>query len=257
MTETGYQPQYRQIEQALRERIATLRPGERLPSDADLCAEFGVSRMTARNAVQRLTADGLIRREPGRGTFVARPPAHRRANRLMTFSQEMRRAGRIPTSRVLTRAVRPSSPAEAASLGIAAHELVVHLRRLRQADGQPIALESAILIGACADAVMAADLGQGSLHEALGRAGIALRRGTGTITAAKATADDARLLALQAGDPLLVERRVIMDGHGRRIEATESRYPADRYGLDVQFDVEGPDLGTTGENGAMNGAAGR
>ena len=60
MTDLDYRPQYRQIEQALRERIAELQPGERLPSDAELCTEFGVSRMTARNAMQRLAEDGLI-----------------------------------------------------------------------------------------------------------------------------------------------------------------------------------------------------
>ena len=242
MTEAGYQPQYRQIEQALRERISTLRPGERLPSDAELCVEFGVSRMTARNAMQRLAEDGLIAREPGRGSFVAEPPAHRRANRLMTFTQEMLRAGRVPSSRMLTRVIRPSTTAEAASLGIPSRQPVVHLRRLRQADDEPIALESTVLIGACADAVMTADLARGSLHETLGRAGIVLRRGTGTIAAAAATAEDARLLANRTGDPLLVERRVIVDGHGRRIEVTESRYPADRYALIVHFDVEGPDV---------------
>ena len=242
MTEAGYQPQYRQIEQALRERISTLRPGERLPSDAELCVEFGVSRMTARNAMQRLAEDGLIAREPGRGSFVAEPPAHRRANRLMTFTQEMLRAGRVPSSRMLTRVIRPSTTAEAASLGIPSRQPVVHLRRLRQADDEPIALESTVLIGACADAVMTADLARGSLHETLGRAGIVLRRGTGTIAAAAATAEDARLLAIRTGDPLLVERRVIVDGHGRRIEVTESRYPADRYALIVHFDVEGPDV---------------
>jgi GntR family transcriptional regulator len=247
MTESSYQPQYRQIEQALRQRIMTLSPGERLPSDADLCAEFGVSRMTARNAMERLAADGLIRREPGRGSFVERTPTHRRANRLMTFTQEMRRAGRVPSSRMLSRVIRPSSTAEATSLGIPARQPVVHLRRLRQADGEPVALESAVLIGACADAVMTADLSAGSLHETLGRAGFVLRRGTGTITAATATAEDARLLAIRVGDPLLVERRVIVDTHGRPIESTESRYVAERYGLDVQFDVEGPDIDGQGD----------
>ena len=236
------QPQYRQIEQALRERIAALPPGARLPSDAELCAEFGVSRMTARNAMQRLAEDGLITRNPGRGSFVAEPPAHRRANRLMTFTQEMRRAGRVPSSHVLTRVIRPSTPPEAESLGIAPGEPVVHLRRLRLADDEPIALESTVLVGLSANAVMTADLAGGSLHETLGRAGIVLRGGTSTISAAAATPDDARLLEVRIGDPLLVERRVIADGHGRRIEATESRYAADRYGLDVGFDIEGPDV---------------
>lgn len=241
MTAASYQPQYRQIEQALRVRIATLQPGARLPSDAELCVEFGVSRMTARNAMQRLAEDGLVAREPGRGSFVAEPPAHRHANRLMTFTQEMLRAGRVPSSRVLTRVIRPSTTAEAADLGIPPRQPVVHLRRLRLADDEPVALESTILIGACADAVMTADLASGSLHETLGRSGILLRRGTSTIAAAAATAKDARLLALRTGDPLLVERRVIVDGHGRRVEATESRYSADRYALVVHFDVEAPD----------------
>jgi GntR family transcriptional regulator len=241
MTAMELAPQYRQIEQALRERIASLQPGERVPSDAELCVEFGVSRMTARHAMERLADDGLVRREPGRGSFVARPPAHRRANRLMTFTHEMTRAGRVPSSRVLTKVVRPSTPGEATSLRITAGEPIVHLRRLRLADGEPIAIESAVLVVAAANAVMPADLANGSLHEALRQAGFTLRRGSGTIAAAVATQEDAGLLAIRPADPLLVEQRVIEDAHGRRIEATESRYAANRYALEVRFEVGPPE----------------
>jgi GntR family transcriptional regulator len=160
----------------------------------------------------------------------------------MTFTQEMRRAGRTPTSRVLTRVIRPSTAAEAASLGIPVRQPVVHLRRLRLADDQAVALESAVLIGDCARAVMTADLANGSLHETLARSGFVLCRGTSTIGAEMATHEDSRLFEIRVGSPLLVERRIIEDDHGRRIESTESRYPADRYGLEVQFDVEPPEV---------------
>jgi len=242
MTDAEYVPHYRRIEQVLRERIATLRPGERLPSDTELRAEFGVSRMTARNAMQRLAEEGLVARQPGRGSFVAEPPAHRRANRLMTFTREMQRRGLVPSSRLLARTARTATPAETAALGLPAYDRIIELRRLRCADERPMAVETTVLIGACGDIVMAADLEHGSLHEALLQGGFTLRRGTGTIVAEAATDEDARLLQLDPGAPLLVERRVIADGHGRRIESTESRYPADRYALDVTFDVEEPDV---------------
>jgi len=102
----------------------------------------------------------------------------------------------------------------------------------------PIAIETAVLVGRTAEAVMAADLEIGSLHETLARSGLVLRRGSATIAAETATAEDARLLEVHEGDPLLVERRVITDGHGHPIEKTESRYPGDRYALDVRFEVE-------------------
>jgi GntR family transcriptional regulator len=234
----GFVPHYRRIEQVLRERIAMLQPGDELPSDADLCAEFGVSRMTARNAMQRLAEEGLLVRHPGRGSFVAQPPVHRRANRLMTFSSEMERLGRRPSSRLLLREIRPATATEAHDLGLAPGDPVVALRRLRCADGEPMALESAVLDRRAADAVMDADISGGSLHAALAQAGHVLRRGTATIRSEPATREDAALLGVRQGEPLLVERRVILDDHQRPLEATESRYPGDRYALDVWFDVE-------------------
>jgi len=89
-----------------------------------------------------------------------------------------------------------------------------------------------------ADVVLTADLEQGSLHEALAAAGIHLRRGNAIIAAAPAGAEDVRLFGVPVGSPLLVERRVISDMQGHPVEATESRYPWDRYALDVRFEVE-------------------
>lgn len=235
-------PRYRTIERALRERISALRPGDQLPSDNQLCAEFAVSRMTARNAMQRLAEEGLVMRLPGRGSFVAEPSAHRRADRLMSFSQEMLRQGRTPSSRVVVREIRPAGRREAEQLRVPLGTPVVHLRRVRCADDQPIALETVILERAASAAAMAADLRDGSLHAALLAAGHALRRGKATIRAEAATTEDAELLETVRGAPMLVERRVIEDPAGRPIEATESRYPADRYWLDVWFDVEEPTL---------------
>jgi GntR family transcriptional regulator len=240
MTMDRYLTRYREIEQALRARIATLRPGDPLQSDAALCREHGVSRMTARNAVQRLVDEGLVSCEPGRGSYVAVPPSHRRANSLLSFSEEMRRQGRVPCSRLFRREIRPPSSAETRDLRLREGDSVVSLLRLRLADGVPIAIESVVLNTCCAQEVMLADLEGGSLHEVLSAAGFVPARGRATISAEAATEDDARLLGIDVGSPLLVEQRVIVDLRGRPLETTTSRYPADRYALDVDFEVEAP-----------------
>jgi GntR family transcriptional regulator len=238
MTDLAYAPRYREIEQALRSRIASMQPGHRLPSDADLCAEFGVSRMTARHAMAQLAEEGLVRRDPGRGTFVAEPPTHRRANFLMTFSREMRRQGRVPSSRIVGRTVRTPDESERVDLRVARNEQIIELRRVRLADGAPVAVEVAVLAARCVPAVLDADLETGSLHEVLINAGIVPSRGKSSIGAEAAGIDDAALLDVAVGEPMLVERRLIFDQRGRPFERTESRYAADRYGLNVGFSVE-------------------
>ncbi len=231
-------PRYYEIEQALRARIADLRPDDPLPSDAMLCDEFGVSRMTARNAVQRLTQEGLVYRVPGRGTFVAEPPVHRQAGSLLSFTEEMRRRGKTPSSRLLAREIREPRPAEASRLQLQPGEAVIAVRRLRVADGEPVALEEAVFPAPLTALIQRADLEHRSLHDTLVEGGHIPTMGRARLGAEAAGEDDAAVLGVVLGSPLLVEKRVIHDQDGRPLELCESRYVAERYGLDVQFDVE-------------------
>ena len=233
MTDPAYQPHYRQIEQALRERITALRPGDRLPSDAELCAEFGVSRMTARarDAAARGGRPHPARARAGqlRGR-AARPSPGQPADDLQPGDGPRAAASRArgvldPGHPAVDSPPRPRASASRSG------EPIVHLRRLRLADDEPIALESAVLIGATAprrDDRRPRE--RGSLHEAL-RGGRLRRSGAapGRSLRPRRRPRTPDCSPSGRGDPLLVERRVIADVHGRRIEATESRYPADRY----------------------------
>src|SRR2546427_7194507 len=227
--EDSFRPRYREIEQAIRQRLARLKPGAELPSDAQLCEEFAVSRMTARHAMHRLAQEGLVFRVRGRGTFVGEPPTHRRANSLLSFSNEMRRQGRIPSSRLLGRALRVPTREEATRLQLKDGEKLLWLKRIRLADGHPIALESTRLHRRTAAAVLAADLQSESLHAVLIRAGCLPTKGRATIDAEPAGADDARWLKMRKGDPMLVERRGLPDHQRRPPAFTQSRDPPDRH----------------------------
>jgi GntR family transcriptional regulator len=234
---TEFMPRYVEIEQSLRGRVAALEPHSPLPSEADLCEEFGVSRMTARAAVQRLVQDGLVYRVPGRGTFVAARRANRTASHILSFSDEMRRRGRVPTSRVIQQRRRRATDEEESRLGVTD---VLMLRRVRLADGKPVAVERAVFPAERVAPALGPDLERESLFEALVAVGLVPTSGAASLAAEAATAEDARLLGVRKGTPLLVERRLIHDQDGRPLEWTESRYVGSRYGIDVDFDVELP-----------------
>jgi len=234
---TDFVPRYYAIEQALRARVAALDPHAPLPSDAQLCEEFGVSRMTARGAMQRLVHDGLVYRVPGRGTFVAVPRANRTADHILSFSDEMRRRGRVPSSRIVASGRRAATADEARR--VAAEEVFV-LRRVREGDGEPVALETAVFPADRVAGLLDGDLEGMSIFAALVAGGLVPTAGRAALAAEAATAEDAKLLAVKRGEPLLVERRLIHDQDGMPLELTESRYVGTRYGLDVEFDVELP-----------------
>ncbi len=231
---------YQQIAAYLAGLVAARQPGDRLPSDADLCERFGVSRGTARQAVNQLVTAGSVVRRRGQGTFVAAPRIPRLLGSPLSFTESMRERGLEASSRVLeSGAIRPD-PAEAAALRIDPAARPVVLERLRLAGGVPMAIERAVITPACA-AVLAEDLGTGSLHEAFERLGHRPSVALATVSARRATARERRLLELPASAVVLCERRVISDQDGLPLEHTETRYAAERYEFEtVLFRDEQP-----------------
>jgi GntR family transcriptional regulator len=227
---------YQEIERWLRRRVLRSSLGDPLPSESELAAQFGVSRMTARQAVQNLAAEGLVQRRRGAGTFVAPRPIHRHEGSLMSFTEDMRRRGLKASSRLLEAGLRPATTADLEALRLPDGARVVAISRLRLADGVPLAIEHAALPAECAG-VLADDLETGSLHDSLVAAGRRPTLSRSWIRARLTTAAESRLLEIPPRSALLVERRIIDDSEGRPLEHTETAYNAANYAIDAVFSV--------------------
>ena len=201
--------------------------------ETELSEQFGVSRMTARQAVQILEREHLLHRRRGRGTFVSPKPVPRLLGSPLSFTESMRRRGMVATSRILDSRMSEPSDADTAALELRENAPVAVLERLRLADGVPMALERAVLAPHCADAVDR--IGEGSLHYAFEAVGLIPSRATAQVQARIATARERRLLEMDETGVVLCERRVIYDQHGVPLEHTETRYAADRYVFDVMM----------------------
>jgi len=232
-------PAHQRIREALRQRISSLQPGDPLPSEAALAGEFGVSRMTARQALVKLAQEGLIVRRAGVGNFVAEPQVHRRMGGLLSFTSEMLRKGRIPGSRLLQHQVVEVSSEIAKHLGIPAKAPVLWIRRLRLADGVPMAVETTQLSADRFGDLPVPELEYRSLHETLReRYGVDPTFAQGHLVAAIANPPMARWLELAPGAALLVERRTVFDQRSAPVEWTETCYAGERYVFDVELHKE-------------------
>ena len=212
--EQTFVPRYYEIEQCLRSRIAELEPDAPLPSDAQLCEEFAVSRMTARNAVQRLVHDGLVYRMPGSRDVRRRPrcpPVCDQPHELHRRDAPQGARPELPRDRMHTTA--GDGRRDAAPPARPRRARVVALHRLRLADGGAGRARAQPSSGDAAPAVLAADLEAGSLHVTLADAGLYPTSGGRRSARNLPTKDESGLLAVTEGWPLLVECRTILDQH--------------------------------------------
>ena len=231
-------PFYFQLKKVLAEEITTGRwpPGERLPSEPSICSHFEVSRTTVRQAFAELDAEGMIRREKGRGTFIAQP---RSTSWLLQsshgFFDEATAAGRRVTSILLRRerAALPPWATDVLKLPVGSDGII--LGRLRWVDDQLVMYVVNYLPAHLAGTVMDADLETGSLYRILEEnEGLYVSGGRRVVEAVTARDDLARLLKVEPGAPLLLVESVSWDGDGRPFECYQAWHRADQTKIEVQ-----------------------
>lgn len=220
----------RQIEAAI--DAGTLAPGDRLENEISLAYRWGLSRPTMRRAIQELVDRGLLVRRRGIGTQVV----HGRVKRPMDLTSlfdDLARSDQQPTTQLLGRELVPAPAEVAERLGVAPGTPALHLRRLRCAREEPLAVLGNWLPGDLAPTLTAAALETRGLYELMRATGVHLRIATQRIGARGATAAEARLLRLRRGAPVLTMERVAYDGSGRAVELGTHAYSAQTYSIEM------------------------
>jgi GntR family transcriptional regulator len=241
---------FRQIAEHLRNAIDSgdLRPGDRLPSEAELTKHYGVARMTARQAIQELRTEGRVVAEHGRGVFVRHPPPVRRlaSDR---FARKHRLAGQAA---FLVEAEKSGVTAHVDQIEVARGEPRADIReRLRLGDGErvvtrsrryladerPVEIAVSFIPLAIAEgtAIVETDTGPGGVYARLEDAGLTLDRFVEEVTARMPTADERRRLELHDGVPVLVVVRTAYDISGMPLEVCDTVKAAPAYVL--EYDI--------------------
>lgn len=200
---------------------------EALPSERGLSETLGLSRVTARKAIDQLVEQGLIVRRHGSGNYIA-PQIEQATSQLSSFSEELRQRGFNPSSRWLERGCTAASPDEQMSLGLSPGARVARLKRLRLADGTVMAYEVSVL----PETVLPdPDAVKGSLYELLAERGQAPARALQHLRAMNADLRQAELLGVPTGQALLHITRVGYLESGLPVELTHSYCRSDLYGF--------------------------
>lgn len=216
-------PEYRRIRDALRIQLENgdLKPGDRIPTERELCARYGVAHMTVRHAIDGLVRDGLLVRRRGSGTYVVHNRAVSRSiNRLQSFTDDVGPSS--SGAKVLVQA-EVEAPAEVAELlELPEGSRVVELTRLRTVDGEPAAVNQVWVPLRVAPNLVNEDMNDRSLYAYLASIGAGPERAEQRIYAVAADTERARLLGVKPGSPVLVSERVSRDAQNSPVEVAHT-----------------------------------
>jgi GntR family transcriptional regulator len=211
--------------------VEQLAVGDAIPSERQLSADFGVSRLTVRAALDELVREGYLVRRHGSGTFVSEPKIAQELT-MTSFTDDMRRRGLQPASKTLDLHTTPAGARLGRMLHVSPSEPVLVAVRLRLADGESMAIETVHIRAALVPGLTSADLEQMSFYELLReRYGIVVVGGEQTIEPTVTDEDESQALGVPLHSPAFRFERVTHSQSGEIIEFVESIYRGDRYRL--------------------------
>ncbi|MEQ4565214.1 GntR family transcriptional regulator [Paenarthrobacter sp. CAP02] len=199
-------------------------PGFQLPSEAELCREFGTSRGPIRQALAFLRSEGAVTGGRGRPPMVRSSVPSQSFSTFNSFTEWAVGIGKKPGQRTLEVARREASPEAADALGLMPGTTVVEVLRVRYLDESPAMIERTTFILDVGRKLFDFDTDSGSIFAFLKEQGVDLHSARHTIDAVAASDEDAELLEQPEGIPLLRERRVTRSGDGQPLEYSEDRY---------------------------------
>jgi GntR family transcriptional regulator len=211
--------------------IEQLQVGDAIPSERQLSADLGVSRLTLRAALDDLAREGYLVRRRGAGTFVSEPKIAQELT-MTSFTDDMRRRGMRPASRTLDLRVSPAGARLGRILHVSPSEPIVVARRLRLADGETMAMETLHVRECHVPGLTAADLEEQSFYELLhDRYGLVIVGGTQTIEPTVTDGEESAALGVPLHSPAFRFERITHADTGEAVEFVESIYRGDRYRL--------------------------
>jgi GntR family transcriptional regulator len=225
-------PRYYQLKEIMRERVQSneWKPGDLIPSERELSEKYGISRMTARQAITDLVNEGLFYREQGKGTFVSERKITQQLMRLTGFTEDIKARGQKPGTKVLSAQMVPADETTAEKLHIDPGTLVFRLQRLRLADDEPLAIELSQTSFKGCEKLLEEDLEQNSLYRLLEtKYGIPLLEADQELEAGLASNEDAQLLKISVGRPVLFTRRITYSERNQPIEYAQAVYCGNKY----------------------------
>ncbi len=208
----------------------TLRPGDRLGTERELATQLAVSRSTLRQVLALLAQSGIVRRVPGRsgGTFVAHAKVDRDLSVIVGLPEYLRRQGFRAGTQVLSATMASADETTGTSLAIPAGSLVIDIVRIRLADGTPLSLERARFPADIFPGLLELPLG-GSIYDLLEQHyEIRPVEVVEHLEVAEAAADEAALLEIAVGAPLLAITRISSSAAGRPFEYSYDLFRSDR-----------------------------